>query len=602
MLAQIVAGGLPNFIWLSIGGNDILDGWAGGQCVGTAETASALACYDLIYANAVTMLDAIYTALPLTQVVMFGYDFTNFVSTAECLELAVVEFHGDVSQLNINERFLAYDVHVLQRLAARYNVVSFARVPLWGTLQAHGSDVGEPVPPPYPNVLFPSPYKLMNNGCIHASSQGWLILMGALWNAYFAGRTATSAAPPALLPGPKAAPPALTAPIDREAVVRRHTPSQVTDAAHPPSRVFARTVGNGAFAFTVDALGLQTLNESTSFITTMADWGWHTAPYSPTDPLGALRKYNLSDFQTPVDGAGTTRTVRYPTGSNISAAPSMGTWLHANPHRANLLQLSLRWGATGAALAVSDIVTSTQTLDVYAGVADTVAALTGGAQLHIQAAVHPDVDLFSAHIAVEAAGCRGAVHVRLAFPYALGGGSEWSPAHDGAHSTVVTAQSPGRFTVERVLDGDSWRLDCSHNASWKLARVGPHALELAPPGGSGVVATDVSCLIAPPAFPIGAATPWLTGKRTATTALQNALALPSFPAVAAASAASWALYWRRGAFVDLASRTSDPRAFELERRVVLSLYHINALEAGAEPPAECGLLEGTYWSGTHHGE
>jgi hypothetical protein len=41
------------------------------------------------------------------------------------------------------------------------------------------------IPRPYPNVDFPSPYSLMSDGCIHASAQGWDLLMGALYNNYF---------------------------------------------------------------------------------------------------------------------------------------------------------------------------------------------------------------------------------------------------------------------------------------------------------------------------------------------------------------------------------------------------------------------------------
>jgi hypothetical protein len=157
MVAEVLSGGLPSFMWLSIGGNDILDGWGSGACVGNATTPSALACYAAIYNATAVMLDTLFADLPLLQVVMFGYDFTNFVGSAECVALAAAEFHGDVSQEHINERFLAYDAHVLQPLKARYNGFSFDVIPLWGTLQAHGAAVGEPVPPPYPNVAYPSP-------------------------------------------------------------------------------------------------------------------------------------------------------------------------------------------------------------------------------------------------------------------------------------------------------------------------------------------------------------------------------------------------------------------------------------------------------------
>src|SRR5208283_5588279 len=64
--------------------------------------------------------------------------------------------------------------------------------------------------------------------------------------------------------------------IDRHALVTRHNVVlHQFDAGNP------LTVGNGAFAFTVDATGLQTFPEvfeQTTPLGTLSDWGWHTAP------------------------------------------------------------------------------------------------------------------------------------------------------------------------------------------------------------------------------------------------------------------------------------------------------------------------------------
>jgi hypothetical protein len=117
------------------------------------------------------------------------YDFPNWVGTPTCVAYASTVFHGDTSQKNANERFLGFETHVLQPLAQKYPSFQYTHTPLWGTLQAHGGSVGEPIPPPYPNVAFPSPEALMNDGCIHASKAGWSILMSALWDSYFAKRT-----------------------------------------------------------------------------------------------------------------------------------------------------------------------------------------------------------------------------------------------------------------------------------------------------------------------------------------------------------------------------------------------------------------------------
>lgn len=54
----------------------------------------------------------------------------------------------------------------------------------------HLQEAGGPglTPPPYPNAAFPSPYKYMNDGCIHCSTDGWDILMGKLYDGWLAGR------------------------------------------------------------------------------------------------------------------------------------------------------------------------------------------------------------------------------------------------------------------------------------------------------------------------------------------------------------------------------------------------------------------------------
>src|SRR5665213_2653439 len=69
---------------------------------------------------------------------------------------------------------------------------------------------------------------------------------------------------------------ACAAPIDRHAKKKKN-PKVLTnfDANNPLS------VGNGEFAFTVDATGLQTFPEAfeqTIPLGTLSDWGWHTSP------------------------------------------------------------------------------------------------------------------------------------------------------------------------------------------------------------------------------------------------------------------------------------------------------------------------------------
>src|SRR5690606_4591918 len=59
-------------------------------------------------------------------------------------------------------------------------------------------------------------------------------------------------------------------------------------------------------------------------------------------------------------------------------------------------------------------------------------------------------------------------------------------------------------------------------------------------------------------------------------------------------------YWIKGGAIELAG-SKDPRAFELERRVVLSQYLMKVHYAGSFPPQETGLAH-ISWYGKHNSE
>lgn len=65
-------------------------------------------------------------------------------------------------------------------------------------------------------------------------------------------------------------------PIDRKALLQRNNPVVTRIDA-----LESLSVGNGDFAFTVDATGLQTFPENYAQgvpLGTMSNWGWHYAP------------------------------------------------------------------------------------------------------------------------------------------------------------------------------------------------------------------------------------------------------------------------------------------------------------------------------------
>jgi len=62
--------------------------------------------------------------------------------------------------------------------------------------------------------------------------------------------------------------------------------------------------------------------------------------------------------------------------------------------------------------------------------------------------------------------------------------------------------------------------------------------------------------------------------------------VPSAFKVFTDSAKAWEDYWTRSGFVDVLTGSSDPRAKELQRRIILSRYLMRVNEAGDTPPQE----------------
>eukprot|EP00656_Telonema_subtile_P029727 TRINITY_DN3280_c0_g1_i1.p1 TRINITY_DN3280_c0_g1~~TRINITY_DN3280_c0_g1_i1.p1 ORF type:complete len:260 (+),score=68.04 TRINITY_DN3280_c0_g1_i1:195-974(+) len=173
----VAAAAGADYVWLSIGGNDVMGYYASGQ---------GSSCMANVERDTRKMLTDLFAVLPEIQVVMFGYDLVNFVHTPLCIAEALKIFPNDSSQPQINKIFLSLG-DLQQKIAADYPQVTY--VSLWGTLQSQ-KDSG--VPAPYPNVLYPSPAKYMGkDDCIHCNTEGWDLLMEQLYEKYFQGKFQT---------------------------------------------------------------------------------------------------------------------------------------------------------------------------------------------------------------------------------------------------------------------------------------------------------------------------------------------------------------------------------------------------------------------------
>ena len=352
------------------------------------------------------------------------------------------------------------------------------------------------------------------------------------------------------------------APIDRRALVTRH--NVVIDSPDP---LIPLSVGNGEFAFTADITGLQTfpeVHQQGMPLGTHSQWGWHSLP----NPEGYRLEDVLEDYT--VDG----RQVPYASGTDASGMYSAGAdWLRANPHRLHLGRIGLRLTKTdGSPVAIQDLDRPRQVLDLWRGLLQSRFEVKGQ-PVEIHTICHPTRDVLAVRVASLLL-ASGLLAVTISFPY---GSDEWRNAADW--------ESPERHTSEayiagsqanliRTLDESRYHVQIACSASGQIQHVAEHVIEISRQDGGPleiVFGFSPTEIVAP---------------------------LPRFEDVRAASAQHWAQFWESGGAIDFSDCT-DPRAGELERRVVLSQY-LSAIQcAGSMPPQETGLVCSSWYGKAH---
>ena len=347
--------------------------------------------------------------------------------------------------------------------------------------------------------------------------------------------------------------------IDRAALVRRHNPI-VTRL----DSFSALTVGNGEFAFTADVTGLQTFTaecEKEFPLCTTAHWSWHTTP------APGLRREDLRLKEFDVYG----RKVGYAT--DKTGQEKLFTWLRENPHRLHLGRIGFELKRSDSLPAMpDDLKNIRQTLDLWSGLLESRFDFEGQ-PVHVLTCVHPELDLLAVRVESPLL-ASGRLQVRLAFPYG-------SPEMDmvdweqpDRHSTKLTRLNEHRADFARKLDGDEYHASLAWSPDAMFGQTSTHEFALL----SGNTDTlEFTCLFSPKPF---------AGK------------LPDFKQTRAASASHWKDFWSDGGAIDLSGST-DSRAEELERRIVLSLYNTALHCAGSLPSAETGLLCNS-WYGKFH--
>ncbi len=362
------------------------------------------------------------------------------------------------------------------------------------------------------------------------------------------------------------------APIDREALVMRNNP-QVSSF----DSLSSLSVGNGEFAFTVDATGLQTFPEVYKDgvpLGTQSQWGWH----SFANPKHLTHDETLKDYDF---GRGRKEpySVEFKEPGRQKEAAN---WFRANPHRLHL-------GIIGLDLAdvkPGDITGIHQTLNMWKGEINSHFMLKGMA-FEVETVCHPKLDMVSACIISEAR-----AGIKFHFPYPTGGHSDdacnWN-AND-KHSTEIIRQDDSSAVLKRTLDSTVYYVTIHWDNKALLTQKEKNYYVLSPK--EDVLAFSCRFTAKDPADTLISAS-----VRKGFDAGDNSV-LPSFAQTETAAATYWMNFWSKGGAVDF-SHCTDPRAKELERRVVLSQYLLAIQCAGTTPPQETGLTYNS-WYGKFH--
>jgi hypothetical protein len=351
--------------------------------------------------------------------------------------------------------------------------------------------------------------------------------------------------------------------IDRRALVNAFSPQLNSIDMRSPF-----TLGNGKFAFTADVTGLQSFGDdyfAAGFpLETKARWAWHTK---------AGKTYDLSDANE--EYTAYNRKVKFPTNTNTPAAE----WLRQNPHDLPLGRISLL--LDGKPIDVKKITNVQQQLDLWNGKLSSHYSLDGK-NIAVESAAHANRDAIAFQINSTILKAKR-LSVQFRFPRGYDFAVKNTPnidwSNDQEHTTSIRSQTKQSLLLERKVDDEVFTMAIHWQGEASVKQHSPHTLELVP-----------------------------TAKKSSQfeftveyfeTENQKTRPLKYQDTVQSAQQ-YWQDYWQTGAFVDL-SRSTDARAHELQRRILLSQYLL-AVQARADIPTQETGLTASSWYGKFHTE
>lgn len=366
----------------------------------------------------------------------------------------------------------------------------------------------------------------------------------------------------------------VSAKIDRKALVERNSP--IITAFDSLSSL---TVGNGNFAVTVDATGLQSYPEryvNGIPLNAMSDWAWHSFPNS--------KKLKHEETERTLDlghGRKETYAVEYKTAGRNKDATE---YFRVNPHRLCLGTVGLLFtDSDGKKMDIDQLKGIRQRLDLWNGLITSEYAIDGKS-VKVLTGSFADKSGFYSKIETPLI-AKGRAKVAIRFSYPTGkhadNGNDWSKTE--LHSSTIIAQTAQSAIIERKVDSTLYYIKVEWEGNASISEVSKHEFVLSSKGKALSFSVVYSLS-------------------------KDVNDNFSFAEAMSQTSVYWKGYWQQGAAVDFSDCT-DPRARELERRVVLSQYLTAVNCTNNMPPQETGLtyntwfgrphLEMTFWHGVH---
>lgn len=346
--------------------------------------------------------------------------------------------------------------------------------------------------------------------------------------------------------------------IDRTALLERNNPQIAAFDS-----LSSLSVGNGEFAFTVDATGLQTFPEFYSNgvpLGTQSQWGWHS--------FANPENYRPEEYLKEFDFGHGHKELYACQFKEEGRQKGACDWYRMNPHR---LHLGIIGFELGEGVKPSDVNVIGQTLRLKEGEIESRFVLAADT-FKVLTVCHPEKDMVAANITD-----KSHAGINLRFPYPTGAHADdacrWDA--DDLHSTELVRQTANSALLKRTLDETTYYVTLRWQGRATVSEKRKNYFVIKPEEDN----IQLSCLFS---------------------ATEPTDELPLFGEAESASKAYWNNFWMNGAAVDF-SHCTDPRAKELERRVVLSQYLLAIQSAGSVPPQETGLTYNS-WFGKFHME